>query len=68
MRQSGFYAIHYTLDGERHTDVLANLDVPVTRAVRELARRHLPLGRTLEAVSIADVSVQPLYEAERRQA
>jgi len=68
MRQSGFYAVHYTLDGDRLTDVLADLDVPVTQAVRELARRHLPAGRSLESVSIADVSVQPLYEAERRQA
>jgi len=67
---SEHYEIHYTLQGEPHTDVIENLDIPIIDAVKELARKNnlavnddLVLEELVElapVVGISDVSIQPL--------
>ncbi len=67
---SEHYEIHYTLQGEPHTDVIEDLNVPVIDAVKELARKNnlavnddLVLEQLVEltpVVGISDVSIHPL--------
>ncbi|MCG7372811.1 hypothetical protein MHL40_08995 [Pseudomonas luteola] len=65
------YEIHYKLLGEPHTDRIADLNVPVTDVVRELAVKHLiavndaqyllfDLEPGLPIVGISDVSIHRL--------
>lgn len=40
MSDKEHYEIEYTLAGEHHVDVIANLDVPIIEVVQELALKH----------------------------